>query len=251
MTLRCIIVDDEPLARKVLREYVEDIGFLSLAGEAENPLKAGVLLDAHAVDLIFLDINMPRLSGLEFLRSARSLPMVIMTTAYAEYALDGFELDVIDYLVKPFSFERFLKACHKAKEYHALANPPAPAGLPASAPSNAPAGETTGDHFFVKCDGRIEKLFYDDLVYIEAMLNYVILHTRAGKRIVYLTMKSILGQLPATQFLKIHKSYIINLSKVKSIDGAMVQFEQGAAPISQQYYDKVVKAIVKDRLLRR
>lgn len=245
MTLRCIIVDDEPLARKVLREYVEDTGFLSLAGEAENPLKAGALLDAHAIDLIFLDINMPRLSGLEFLRSARSLPMVIMTTAYAEYALDGFELDVIDYLVKPFSFERFLKACHKAKEYHALAHPHEPARL------SAQAGEAADNHFFVKCDGRIEKLRYDDLVYIEAMLNYVILHTLTGKRIVYLTMKSIIGQLPATQFLKIHKSYIINLSKVKSIDGAMVQFEQGAVPISQQYYDKVVKAIVKDRLLRR
>ena len=239
MTLNCIIVDDEPLARKVLREYVEDIGFLSLAGEAENPLKARALLDAHPVDIIFLDINMPKLSGIEFLRSSKSLPMVILTTAYAEYALDGFELEVIDYLVKPFSFERFLKACNKAREYHTLQHPPA---LP------APATEA---HFFVKCDGRLEKVLYNELVYVEAMLNYVILHTQSGRLIVYLTMKSILEQLPVALFLKVHKSYIINLSKVKSIEGNLVRIEGVDIPISQQYYDKVMEAIIKDRLLRR
>ena len=239
MTLNCIIVDDEPLARKVLREYVEDAGFLSLAGEAENPLKARTLLDAHPIDIIFLDINMPKLSGIEFLRSAKSLPMVILTTAYAEYALDGFELDVIDYLVKPFAFERFLKACNKAKEYHALSHPPA---LPV---------EAAADHFFVKCDGRIEKVLYSDLVYIEAMLNYVVLHTQSRKLIVYLTMKGILEQLPEALFLKVHKSYIINRSKVKSIEGNTLRLDATELPISQQYYDKVVEAIVKDRLLRR
>jgi len=223
----------------VLREYVEDTGFLSLAGEAENPLGARALLDARPVDIIFLDINMPKLSGIEFLRSSKSLPMVILTTAYAEYALDGFELAVIDYLVKPFSFERFLKACDKAREYHALSHPP------------AQGTETAGDHFFVKCDGRIEKVMYNDLVYVEAMLNYVILHTQSGKLIVYLTMKGILDQLPANQFLKVHKSYIINLSKVKSIEGNQVRIDNADIPISQQHYDKVVETIVKDRLLRR
>jgi DNA-binding LytR/AlgR family response regulator len=239
LTLNCIIVDDEPLARKVLREYVEDIGFLTLLGEAENPLRARALLDAHPVDIIFLDINMPKLSGIAFLRSSQSLPMVILTTAYAEYALDGFELEVIDYLVKPFSFERFLKACNKAKEYHALSHAPA---LPV---------ETPEAHFFVKCDGRLEKVLYNDLVYVEAMLNYVILHTTSARLIVYLTLKSILEQLPAALFLKVHKSYIINLSKVKSIEGNLVRIDRADIPISQQYYDKVVEAIVKDRLLRR
>ena len=239
MTLRCMIIDDEPLARKVLREYIEDIDFLALAGEAENPLRAQALLDTQPADLLFLDINMPRLSGLEFLRAGRSLPMVIMTTAYAEHALDGFELDVTDYLVKPFSFERFLKACNKAKEQYILTHQ-----LPA-----APAA--TDDHFFVKCDGRIEKVLYSDLLYVEAMLNYVVLHTQAGKKIVYLTMKSILEQLPPALFLKVHKSYIINLSKVKSIEGNSIRFEQGSVAVSQQYYDQVLKAIVKDRMLRR
>ncbi|HSC37506.1 MAG TPA: LytTR family DNA-binding domain-containing protein [Chitinophagaceae bacterium] len=240
MNLHCIIVDDEPLARKVLREYVEDAGFLSLAGEAENPIKARHLLDTKPVDLIFLDINMPKLSGIEFLRSSKSLPMTIMTTAYAEHALDGFELDVIDYLVKPFSFERFLKASHKAREYHLLNHPP------------LPPGEIKQDHFFVKCDGRLEKLLYSDLVYVEAMLNYVILHTSGGGRlIVYLTMKSILEQLPPALFLKVHKSYIINLAKVKSIEGNLVHVDGATIPVSQQYYEQAVKTIVKDRLLRR
>src|SRR5206468_5510880 len=120
MKLKCIIVDDEPVARKLLREYIDDIPFLEIAGEADNPLKAQSILDREAVDLVFLDINMPKLTGIEFLRTSASLPMVIMTTAYAEHALDGFSLDVMDYLVKPFSFERFLKACNKAKEYHEL-----------------------------------------------------------------------------------------------------------------------------------
>src|SRR5206468_12148812 len=120
MKLKCIIVDDEPVARKLLREYIDDIPFLEIAGEADNPLKAQSILDREAVDLVFLDINMPKLTGIEFLRTSNSLPMVIMTTAYAEHALDSFSLDVIDYLVKPFSFERFLKACNKAKDYHQL-----------------------------------------------------------------------------------------------------------------------------------
>src|ERR1700730_7159953 len=115
MKLKAIIVDDEPVARKVIREYMEDTDFLELAGMAENPLKADTILNEQPVDLIFLDINMPKLSGIEFLRTSKRLPMVIITTAYVEHALDGFELDVVDYLVKPFSFERFLKACNKAR----------------------------------------------------------------------------------------------------------------------------------------
>src|SRR4030095_7447109 len=120
MRLTCIIIDDEPVARRLLREYIDDIPFLEIAGEADNPLKAQAILDRQPIDLIFLDINMPKLTGLEFLQSRSSLPMVIMTTAYAEHALDGFALDVLDYLVKPFSFSRFLKACNKTKEYHEM-----------------------------------------------------------------------------------------------------------------------------------
>ena len=183
MKLKCIIVDDEPVARKLLEEYILDVDFLELKGKAENPLKASPLLESNEIDLMFLDINMPKLSGIEFLRTSHALPLTIMTTAYAEYAVEGFEFDVLDYLVKPFSFERFFKAVNKAKDYYVLKTRP-----PESSPHN---------YFFVKCDGKIEKLIYDQLLYIEAMLNYVILHTESRKMIVYLTVKSITEQLPA------------------------------------------------------
>src|SRR6266487_5172296 len=150
MKLKSIIVDDEPIARKLLKEYSDDISFLEIVGEADNPLKAQTILDTQSIDLIFLDINMPKLTGIEFLRANNSLPMVIMTTAYAEYALDGFTLDVLDYLVKPFSFERFLKACNKAKEYHELK---------IQATRNVHMQQ---NYFFVKCNGRIEKILYEE-----------------------------------------------------------------------------------------
>ncbi len=240
MKLKCIIVDDEPIARKVLQEYIEDIDFLELAGSAENPLKANVILSEQAIDLMFLDINMPKLNGIEFLRTSSSLPLVIMTTAYAEYATTGFELDVMDYLVKPFSFERFLKACNKVKDYCELKN------------QSANGNKISNDHFFVKCDGKIEKVLYSEVIYIEAMLNYIVLHTEARKMIVYLTIKSIIEQLPQDIFLKVHKSYIVNVNKIKSIEGNEIKLSNGAkVTISQNFYDTVIKEIVKDRMIKR
>jgi DNA-binding LytR/AlgR family response regulator len=239
MNLNCIIVDDEPMARKVLEEYIEDVDFLTLSGKAENPVKATALLDNNKVDLMFLDINMPRMSGIDFLRSASNLPLTIMTTAYTEYAIEGFELDVLDYLVKPFSFERFLKAVIKAKEYCELQNKP------------AAALSESNNYFFVKCNGKIEKIFYDELIYVEAMLNYVVLHTADKKMIVYLTIKSIAGQLPEMMFLKIHKSTIINTSKIKSIEGNEIDMGKTKVIISQNLHDNVMKEILKDRMLKR
>ncbi|XZF14516.1 LytR/AlgR family response regulator transcription factor [Chitinophagaceae bacterium MMS25-I14] len=242
MTLNCIIVDDEPVARKVLEEYIADISFLQLTGRAENPVKAASLLESNKIDLMFLDINMPRMSGLEFLRSAAQLPMTIMTTAYSEYAVEGFELNVIDYLVKPFSAERFLKACTKAKEYYELKN---------ASKQNSAAIIPAADYFFVKCDGRIEKVAYADLYYAEAMLNYVVLHTETRKMIVYLTIKSIEEQLPANIFLKIHKSTIINKTKIKSIDGNEIDLGKAKVIISQNLQSNVIKEIVQERMLKR
>lgn len=239
MKLNCIIVDDEPPARKVLAEYIEDTNFLQLTGKAENPLKADNLLNGNQVDLMFLDINMPKLSGIEFLRTSASLPMTIITTAYAEYAIDGFNLNVLDYLVKPFSFERFLKAVNKAKEQYILKNQLIP---PVSAGDN---------YFFVKCEGKIEKILYDELLYVEAMLNYVVLHTESRKLIVYLTIKSILDQLPVSQFLKVHKSYIINMGKIKSIDKNEIMIGKSSVPVSQALYETVLKDILKDKMIKR
>ena len=241
MKLNCIIVDDEPAARKVLEEYIEDIEFLVLIGKAENPLKAGALLANNKVDLMFLDINMPKMSGIEFLRSSAELPMTILTTAYSEYALEGFELDVLDYLVKPFSAERFLKACIRAKEYYEVKNKPA-GNTDTSQPDN---------YFFVKCNGKIEKIVYDELLYVEAMLNYVVLHMGDRKMMVYLTIKGIEDQLPRSLFLKIHKSTIINTTKVKSIEGNEIDLGKAKVTISQNLHDVVMKEILKDKMIKR
>lgn len=239
MKITCIIVDDEPLARKLLTEYIEDTDFLELKAKAENPVKAAALLSNNQVDLMFLDINMPKLTGIEYLRSAETLPMTIITTAYAEYATDGFDLNVLDYLVKPFSFERFFKAANKAKEQFALKN----AAVPYIAAED--------NYFFVKCDGKIEKIFYDELLCVEAMLNYVVLHTEKRKMLVYLTLKGIADQLPATWFLKVHKSYIINLRKIKSITGNQLDLGTVKISISQNLYETVLKEIVKDKMIKR
>jgi len=165
--------------------------------------------------------------------------MVIMTTAYAEHALDGFTLDVVDYLVKPFSFSRFLKACNKAREYHRLRS---------RAGKNADPDE---NYFFVKCNGRIEKVLYEDLLYVEAALNYVILHTTSNKMIVYLTIKGIIEDLPARLFIKVHKSFIVNMNKIRSIEGNIIHIGNSEIPISQNYQEEVVNSILKDRMLRR
>jgi DNA-binding LytR/AlgR family response regulator len=237
--LNCVIIDDEPIARKIIEEYIADIDFLDLTGKAENPVKAASLLSETRVDLIFLDINMPRLNGIEFLRSSSNLPAVIITTAYPEYALEGFALDVLDYVVKPVSFERFLKACNKAKNYFDLK-------MKADEIEKSKA-----DHFFIKCDNSIEKIFYDDLLYVEGLLNYVVLHTVSGKMMVYMTIKSMLEQLPPELFIKVHKSYIINLAKIKGIEGNTIKIGSTNIAISQNLKDEVLKKILKDKLIKR
>jgi DNA-binding LytR/AlgR family response regulator len=241
MKLKCSIIDDEPVARKVLEDYIADTDFLELKGKAENPVKANVILRDEKIDLMFLDINMPKLTGIEFLRTSSSLPMTIITTAYSDYAIEGFELDVIDYLLKPISFERFLKACNKAKDYFELQNQ-----------HDENIKQVTGhNYFFVKCDGRFEKVLYNELVYIEAMLNYVVLHTETRKLIVYLTIKGITEQLPADIFLKVHKSYIVNLNKIKSIEGNEINLGNVRVIISQNLQETVMKEILKDKMIKR
>jgi len=240
MILKCIIIDDEPIARKLLQEYIEEIDFLELVGTAENPLKATGLINHMDVDLIFLDINMPKMNGLDFLRSANNLPMVIMTTAYGQYALDGFEMAVIDYLVKPFSLDRFLKASQKALELKTLKQ------------KKTTTPEKTGDdYFYVKSEGKIEKVLYDELLYIEAMSNYVTLYTINDKLIVYLTIKGILEKLPTEKFIRVHKSYVVNVSHVKTIEGNMLHIGPAKITIGLNYSDEVMDMLLKGRFIKR
>lgn len=239
MKLKCIIIDDEPVARKIVQEFTEEIDYLELAGQAENPVKALPLLQHNDIDIIFLDINMPKINGIDFLKNAKQNAVVIITTAYAQYAVDAFGLDVLDYLVKPIAFDRFLKACNKAKETIALKR------SPALQPSK------TEDHFFIKCNNQIEKVYYSDLIYAEAMLNYVMLYTPSKKMMVYVTIKSLEEQLPAHTFIKVHKSFIVNINKIKSIEGNMLNIENAQITISQNLREKVITEVVKDRMIKR
>ena len=239
MKLKCVIIDDEPIARKVLQEYIEEIDFLELAGQAENPLKAMTILNAQDVDLLLLDINMPKINGIDFLKSSRSTASVIITTAYAEYAVESYGLDVLDYLVKPIGFDRFLKACNKARESVELRK------------QTKGQAQVPNDHFFIKANNQIEKVYYNDLLYAEAMLNYVMLYTVTKKMMVYVTIKSLEEQLPADQFIKVHKSFIVNMRKVKSIEGNVLDIGSEKITISQGLREKVVGEIIRDKMIKR
>jgi DNA-binding LytR/AlgR family response regulator len=258
MKLKCLIVDDEPVARKVLQEFIEDIDWLELAGQAENPLKAMKLLREKEVDILLLDINMPKINGIDFLKSTPTDACVIITTAYEEYAVESYGLDVLDYLVKPIAFDRFLKACNRAKEWRELRSA---RGMgegerqgrgsgQGQARGQGPGGKL-GDHFFVKSNNQIDKVYYDDLVYAEAMLNYVMLYTTAKKMMVYVTIKSLEEQLPADIFIKVHKSFIVNMNKIRSIEGNILDMGTEKITISQSLREKVINEIVKDKMIRR
>ncbi|HZZ76596.1 MAG TPA: LytTR family DNA-binding domain-containing protein [Puia sp.] len=239
MKLKCIIIEDEPVARKVLQEFIEEIDYLELKGYAENPLKAMPLLDGHDIDIIFLDINMPKINGIDFLKSYKTKARTIITTAYPVYAVEAYGLDVLDYLVKPVSFERFLKACNKVKELSELKS---------TTPLNT---GKSNDHFFIKCENQIEKVFYNDLLYAEAMMNYVMLYTTTKKMMVYITMKGLEEQLPVENFIKVHKSFIVNIGKIKSIEGNILHVGNEKIAVSQNLREKVINQIIQDKMIRR
>ena len=238
MILRCVIIDDEPIARKGLKEYMQDASFLQLAGEFDNPLKAADLLAHEKIDLLFLDIQMPKMTGLEFLKTLAHPPMVIFTTAYPQYAVEGFEWNAIDYLVKPFSFERFWKAVSKARSMQEIISQPATA---------------TGEpgYFYIKTDNKLVKVLYDDILFVEALQNYVAVYTTGKKYITYLTFHSIESHLPAARFIKTHKSYIVAANKVESIEGNDITIGSHHVPISRTEREAVLQQLIQNRLLRR
>jgi len=238
MKLTCLIIDDEPVARKGLSEYVNEIDFLHLVAQCENPLKAARYLNEQNVDLILLDIHMPKLSGIEFLKSLRNPPLVIFTTAYSDYALEGYSLDVVDYLMKPITFDRFLKAAQKAFEVNQLKR-------------LAADHKTHSDYFFVKAESKYEKVNYSEVRYIESLQNYVIIYTTTKKLITYMTLTSLENQLPKDQFLKVHKSFIVSIAGIKSIDGNEIIIGDSRIPISRNLKDQVVSRIIGDNLFKR
>ncbi|MFC0428504.1 LytR/AlgR family response regulator transcription factor [Chryseobacterium scophthalmum] len=201
--IKCIIVDDEPLAVSLLGSYVEKIPFLELVFSTENPIEALEFIQKSDADLVFLDIQMPELTGINFMKIVGDKMKYILTTAYSEYALEGYEHNVVDYLLKPISFDRFSKSVMKAQERFPVTE----------------ANET--GHFFVKSSGQQHRINFDEILYVESIKDYVNIKTETQEYIVLDTLKSLENQLPAN-FTRIHKSFILNLDKVKSLNSKKV-----------------------------
>ena len=235
MRLRTIIVDDEPMARKGLSEELREIDFIEVVGLAENSFQALDLLTTLRPDLLLLDIEMPRLNGLDLIKTLPKPPMIIIVTAYAEYALEGYELDVMDYLIKPVDFSRLLKACCKAREFHLLQHPP---HLPPSSP------DLSDSYFFIRSGGKYEKLLFRELLFVEGADNYVMIHIAGKKILTYQTLKYMEALLPATHFMKVHRSFIISLDKVTSVDGQTLTISGFSIPISRHMRDAVRQRVL-------
>ncbi|MFK8104287.1 MAG: LytR/AlgR family response regulator transcription factor [Saprospiraceae bacterium] len=241
--INAIIVDDEPLALDVLETYLDKMPEINLVQKCNNALEANQALKDHDIDLMFLDIQMPQLTGIDFLKTLAKPPLVIFTTAYANYALEGFELNAIDYLLKPISFERFIKATNKALEQVELQRKGEPAVVK----------EADGpDFIFVKADKKLIKVKYEDIVYIEGLKDYVIIRQHDNRVITLQTMKSLEDKLPQHLFKRIHRSYIVNVNKINAVVGNMIEItEKGQAkhiPIGKNYREELLAIINKNRL---
>ncbi|MEC5143136.1 LytTR family DNA-binding domain-containing protein [Chitinophaga sp. 212800010-3] len=234
LTIRCIITDDEPLAARGIQGYAEKIPFLEVAAVCEDAVELNSMLKQQPVDLLFLDIEMPYISGIEFLKSITNPPKVIFTTAYERYAIQGFELDVLDYLVKPISFERFLKAANKAFDYFSTRR-----------------NETDQPYFFIKADNKLEKVLFSEILFAEALGNYVAIYTTDRKIISHATLKSLQDGLPARLFLQPHKSFLVNITHISAIEGNTLHIGRHEVPISKYQKEEVLERIVNSRLLRK
>ncbi|MDA9873698.1 LytTR family DNA-binding domain-containing protein [Saprospiraceae bacterium] len=236
--IRAIIVDDEPLALDVLETYIAQLPELELVARCENALEAREVLKEHDVDLMFLDINMPQLTGIDFVKTLSVKPNFIFTTAHPYYAVEGFELNAIDYLMKPIPLERFMKAVNKV--------------------INMQLGETSApekkkeNFIFVKADKKLIKVNFDDILYIEGLKDYVIIRQKEGRIITLHTMKSLEAKLPDHIFKRIHRSYIVNIGAVDAIVGNMIELKEKSQvkhiPIGKNYREELLKVINKNRL---
>jgi DNA-binding LytR/AlgR family response regulator len=240
LSISCLIVDDEPLARNLLKEYVDKVSYLDLRGMCPGALEAIDFLRQHPVDLLFLDIQMPDLTGISFLKALQKKPMVIFTTAYSEYALESYDLDVVDYLLKPITFERFLRAVEKASQRIVLEH-----GAPPAEKSLSPESST---FIFVKDGTKMVKVNWEDILYIEGLKDYVTIHTRDQKIVTLQRLKVLETQLPADKFIRIHNSYIVALNAIEVIYKNDVQIGKALLPISDSYKKAFKEFVEKNHL---
>lgn len=241
--LNVLIVDDEPLALDVLETYISQMPELQLVRRCSNALEANEALKNHDIDLMFLDIQMPQLTGIDFVKTLTKPPLIVFTTAYPNYAIQGFDLNALDYLLKPVSLERFMKAVNKAIEQSDLLQ----------RENHVPAPATDGmEFFFVKADKKLVKVNFDDIIYIEGLKDYVIIRLIQGRVITLQTMKSLEDKLPFGKFKRIHRSYIVAMDKITAIEGNMVEVlekdKPKLLPIGKNYRDELLELIDKNRL---
>lgn len=241
--INAIIVDDEPLALDVLETYIDKLPEINLVARCNNALEANEALKNETIDLMFLDIQMPQLTGIDFLKTLKNPPLTIFTTAYANYAIEGFELNAIDYLLKPISLERFMKAVNKAIELVELQRKDSPVAV---------VDGDDPDFIFVKADKKLVKIKYSDILYVEGLKDYVIIRMDAKRVITLQTMKSLEEKLPRNIFMRIHRSYIVNIDKINAVIGNMIELnEKGQAkhiPIGKNYREDLLSIVNKNRL---
>lgn len=224
--VNCLVVDDEELARTLLENYISRLPHLNLVEKCVNPMDALKALEENDIDLIFLDIQMPEMSGIDFLKSLHKKPKVIFITAYSDYAIEGYQLDVVDYLLKPFSFERFLQAVNKAVDLISSTSNP-----------------LEKDYLLVKSEHKVHKIKYEDIHYIQSMREYVAYFLPKRKILALNSLKKLEEELPSDQFIRIHKSYIIPIQKVTTLEGNMVHIGNEKLPIGNLYKEEVLKRI--------
>ncbi|NVO85880.1 LytR/AlgR family response regulator transcription factor [Hymenobacter terrestris] len=233
--ISCLIIDDEQSAIDILQTFISKIPFLNLVGSSTNPIEAMGIVQSQPIDLIFLDIHMPQLSGLSFMRLLPGKTKVIITTAYSEFAVEGFELEAIDYLLKPIAFERFLKAAQKA--FNVSLEPSA----------RWQTAEKTGDYIFVKTEskGKMTKVNFDEIVFVEGMKNYVSINTHDDRIVTLLNIKDLEERLPAKSFMRVHKSYLVSLDKIRALDGNQILFKNMKAyvPLGETYRNAFFDAL--------
>ena len=232
-TIRCLVIDDEPPAREIIRRYIEQVPTLQLVGECANAIQAFTLLQQQQVDLLFLDIRMPQLNGTDFIKTLKNPPKVIFTTAFSEYAVEGYELDAIDYLLKPIPFDRFLKAVNKAYQF----------ALPKNEIAVSPEEKKNDSFVYFRADRKMVKVMLQDINYIESMKDYVKVFTTSGTIITKQSISSVEAMLPEKNFIRTHRSFIVSLDKIKTFTAELIEIDKTEVPIGKLYRNGVMKVL--------